>query len=235
MNSTRPTTSAEGFAGGAVAVGLACIAVLVLVAKGGDLWAGYALAQSSDALAEASGKSAGGDRDKALARAEANAQNGLAVTPNDPRLWDMLAETRLQQAVAGGAGRVSPTLLAASAEASARAATLAPREGAAQSRLAYVRSLQQNANAAAAALKTSYELSATSVVYGHRRLETAGRAWVALDETARRDIVGEACLLAGRSEADRKRLSDLRMGYAAAGLAIELDKVLADPTCKPVS
>jgi hypothetical protein len=206
----------------------------VVVAKGGDLWAGYALAQSGEALAEAAGKSAGADRDKALARAQANAQNGIAVTPDDPRLWDTMAETRLQQAVAGGVGRVSPTLLSASAEASARAATLAPRDGAVQARLAYVRSLQQNAPAAAAALKHSYELTSTSADFGHRRLETAGRAWTALDASVRQDTVAEACLLAGRSEADRKRLGDLRMGYAAAGLAIELDKVLADPTCKPV-
>jgi hypothetical protein len=220
-------------AGGAVAIGLACLAVLVVVAKGGDLWAGYALAQSGEALAEAASKGAGVDRDRALARAQANAQNGLAVTPEDPRLWDALAETRLQQAVAGGAGRVSPTLLTASAEASARAATLAPREGAVQARLAYVRSLQQNAPAAAAALKQSYDLTSTSATFGHRRVETAGRAWVALEPGVQRDAVAEACLLAGRSEPDRKRLSDLRMGYAAAGLAIELDKVLADPTCKP--
>lgn len=235
MNSTRPITSAEGLAGGAVAIGLACIAVLVIVAKGGDLWAGYALGQSSEALAEAAGKNAGADRDKALARAQTSAQSGIAATPDDPRLWDALAETRLQQAVAGGAGRISPTLLTASAEASARAAVLAPREGGVQARLAYVRSLQQNAGAAAAALKLSYELTSTSTAFGHRRLETAGRAWVAMDETARRDVVAEACLIAGRSEADRKRLGDLRMGYAAAGLAIELDKVLADPTCKPAA
>lgn len=215
-----------------VAVGLTGLAGLVFYAKGRDVWGGYSLSRASDALNLALVKDPGAERNKALASGAASAQSGISVTPDDPRLWNTIAEIRLEQAMAGGAGAVSPTMLLASAGASEHAAKLSPRDGAAQARLAYVKSLQRDAEASATALTQSYDADFTvTPAYAQRRLETSGRAWNAMDDSLRNRVMAEACAVSTRSEEDRAQVQRLRMSFADVGMAIELDRVLADPAC----
>lgn len=213
---------------------MAALAGYVIFAEGRGLWGGYAAAYAGEALRGAQTLPRGAARDQQLDRAQASASDGLKIAPDDPRLWNLLAETRLQQSIAGGVEALSPALLVASAQASAQAAALAPHDVGVQARLGYVKSLQGDAEAAAAALTQSYRLDSFSPLYGFRRVVTAARAWRALDAKARRDVVSEACLLAGRSENDRARLYQMRMSFADPGLALALDDVFADPACKPI-
>jgi hypothetical protein len=199
------------------------------------VWGGYSLSQASAALADAETKAPGAVRDSALASGVASAQSGILATPSDPRLWNTIAELRVQQTISGAAGGISPTLLYASAGASQHAAELAPRDAAAQARLAYVKSLQRDAPAAAAALAKSYDADYTPApAYAQRRLQASGRAWSAMDEKLRARAIAEACSMAGRSTADREQVQRMRMTYADAGMALALDTVLADATCQPI-
>ncbi|MGE3867669.1 MAG: hypothetical protein AB7G04_12225, partial [Hyphomonadaceae bacterium] len=159
MNFIRPTISAEGATRALIAGAVGAAALALLVAKGCDLWAGYAAAYANEAVAAAQAAPRGPVRDAALEKAHALAQNALHVSPRDPRLWNTLAETRLLQASAREGAQLSATLLASSAQAAARAAALAPHDGAPFARLAYVESLRRNAPAAAEAMKRSYEMT----------------------------------------------------------------------------
>ncbi len=214
-----------------LSLALLAFAIAILVAKGGALLGGYEAVYADNALRVATQAEAGAARDKALVEALDYVDAGLGFTPNDPRLWSARAEALLRQALSASEAARSK-LLNASVEASTQAAAFAPNDGSVQARLALVLALAGERKPAAGALARSYDLDAASDIFGHRRLEAAGRAWMELDAATQRRVAGEACVLAGRGAADRARMQRLRFGAADAGLALALDQVLADGACR---
>jgi hypothetical protein len=213
------------------AAALIALGVGVIVAKGGALLSGYEAVYAENALRSAAQAEKGPTRDKAVAQALTFVEEGLRVSPGDPRLWSLKAEALLRQALEGDAAERAQ-LLPASVAASKSATLAAPNDSAAQARLALVLALEGERTQAAAALARSYELDITSNAFGHRRLEAAGRAWRELGEAGQRNVVNEACMLAARSSEDRARMQRLRFGAADAGMALTLDDVLADGACR---
>jgi hypothetical protein len=210
---------------------LIALAIAILVVKSGAVLGGYDAVYADNALRAATLAENGRTRDKALAVALHHVDAGLGLTPNDPRLWGSRAEALLRQALSASEA-ARPKLLSASVQASKHAATFAPSDSSVQARLALVLALAGERKAAAAALERSYDLDIASTVFGHRRLEAAGRAWPELDAASQRSVANEACVLAGRSAGDRARMQRLRFGAADAGLALALDQVLADGACR---
>jgi hypothetical protein len=214
-----------------LAAALLAFAIAIIVAKSGALMGGYDAVYADNALRAATQAEKGPARDKALAEALHYVDAGLEFTPNDPRLWGSRAEALLRQAlVASETAR--PKLLSASVQASTHAAAYAPNDSSVQARLALVLALAGERKTAAAALTRSYDLDIASNVFGHRRLEAAGRAWPELDAAGQRSVANEACVLASRGASDRARMQRLRFGAADPGLALALDQILADGACR---
>jgi hypothetical protein len=210
---------------------LLAFAIAILLAKGGALLGGYDAVYADNALRAATQAEKGPARDRALADALAYVDAGLDFTPNDPRLWGSRSEALLRQAL-GASEAARSKLLGASVQASTHAAAFAPNDSGVQARLAQVLALSGERKQAAAALTRSYDLDSVSTVFGHRRLEAAGRAWPDLGAAGQRSVVREACTLAARGPSDRARLRRLRFGAADAGLALALDEILADGACR---
>jgi hypothetical protein len=232
VKSTRPIISASAALRIALAVLVAGIALWTAYGASRDLLASRARLHATAALAAAAVLPRGAARDAQLAETQEIAGRGVALSPDNADLWNLLAETRLLQATTAAVADISNELLTAAADASARAASLAPRDPAPTARLAFVRSLQQDGKAGvSAALAKSYAAAAFDPELGPRRLEAAGRAWTTLSTDVQGEALLEACSLARRGDAERTSLYELRMGDAAPGMALALDRIMADPSC----
>jgi hypothetical protein len=232
VSSTKPIISASGTLRIGLALVVAALAAMAAYGAARDLLGERARARAEAALEAAQSLPRGAARDRQLAATQIIAHNGVDLTPDDAGLWNLLAETQLMQATTAAITSISDDLLAAAADASVRAANLAPQDPAASARIALVRSLQVDGKAeVSAALAQSYAARAFDPVLGQRRLEAAGRAWPALNEAVRSETLLEACQLARRGAAERTKLYDLRMGAADPGMALALDRIMADPSC----
>jgi hypothetical protein len=229
VSSTRPITFAS-IGRGALALMLGALAVVVILASGRDALGVRAVHDGRVALAAAMAKPRGVERDAILADAQTILQHGLSLTPSDPRLWNLLGETRLMQATQAAVTEISPDLLAAAGEASIRAASLAPRDPEPQARLAYVRSLQEERQQEAAeALARAFATEEPSAALIARRIGAAARSWDALDQPTRQGVLADVCALS--KQGGRETLRQLRLGAARPGLALEIDRLLEDPAC----
>ena len=229
VSSTKPIISASALRG-AIVAGLAAAASLAAYEACRGVLSAQARAQGVAALAAAEHLPIGPARDTELARAQSIAGQAVDLTPDDADLWNLLAETRLMQAT--GAAAASEPLLKSAADASIHAATLAPNDPAPPARIAFVHALEEDGkDQVAAPLAKSYAASAFDPSLGQRRVEAAARAWTTLSEGVRAAALGEACQLARTDGQERQRLYKLRMGPAESGMALELDRILADPSC----
>ncbi len=239
VNSTRPITFASAVLRGAVALALAGLALATIAHTVRAAWATHAASKGAQILAASAALPRGLERDTLFAEAQAALEQGLRVAPDDPRLWNLLAQTRQLQATEATASATSPVLAAASASAAARAAALAPRDPEGFARLALARSIEANgAGAAAIALARSYAYSGDGgdgreAGLANVRLEAAGRAWRLLEGDLRAAVEREACGYARTGPGAREWLRALRMGSADPGLALKIDALLSDPACAP--
>lgn len=233
MSFTKPTISAKGAARVALAALVFVAAAGVVAIKSGELYAGFVAANGEAALAEAQSLKRGPERERLVAALEGQASGAVHYSPDNPRLWSIIAETRLMQATSTGMRNVSPILVDAAREAATKSIQLAPNDSGAHARLAMIEALDGNTEEGAAELTKSYEIDANSKAIGHRRVEAAAIVWRGLPELARRDVEGEVCALAATSERDQAQIQNVRMTIADPGFALELDRILADPGCRP--
>lgn len=230
VSSTKPIISAKGALRVGLALLLAVFAAWTIYVSARDLLGRQAQANGQAALDRAVTLPRGASRDAQLASAQALASQGVSLAPDSAELWNLLGETNLLQATTAAVATISQDLLKAAADASLRAATLAPADPAPTARIAFVRSLQEDGKAQVGpALAQSYQAKAFDHTLGMRRLEAAGRAWPALTVAVRMEALGEACQLS--RVGDGEQIYNLRMGDADPGMALELDRVMADPNC----
>src|SRR5262245_53101705 len=85
---------------------------------------------------EAAAMPIGAPRDAKLDEAQGRLSEALQSRPDDPRLWNALAQTRYLQATGAEVRNVSQTLIAASLDAAQRAAALDPNDPLPQARMA---------------------------------------------------------------------------------------------------
>jgi hypothetical protein len=113
---------------------------------------------------------------------------------DDARHLDLLGEVRLMQATNDGVSTVSPTLLGAAVEASARAEALAPSLPGPPERLAYIYSYDSSQAAEAiSALRRSFAARPIAGQWSERRLTAASRLWRALDPELKSFATIDAC------------------------------------------
>jgi hypothetical protein len=229
----RPTISAKGAARAALAAFVFVAAGTVVVIKSGELYAGFVAASGEAALADAQSLKRGAERERLIATLQARVSDAVRYSPDNPRLWSIIAETRLMQATSTGLNNVSSVLVEAARKAAATSIKLAPNDSGAHARLAMVEALASDQAKGAAELARSYELDANSKTIGHRRVEVAGLVWRSLSDRAQRDVEGEVCSLAANSERDQAQIQNVRMTIADPGLALEIDRIFADPGCRP--
>ncbi len=209
------------------------VAGTVVAIKSGELWAGFIAANGEADLADAQGLKRGPERDRLVAALQSRASDAVQVSPENPRLWAIIAETRLMQATSTGMKNVSPVLVEAAKKAALTSIKLAPNDSGAHARLAMAEALGSDQETSAAELAKSYQLDANSKIIGHRRIEVAGLVWRKLDAGAQRDVEGEVCALAATSERDQAQIQNVRMTIADPALALEIDRIFADPGCRP--
>lgn len=232
MSFTRPTISASGALRAGLALAIAAFAAFAAYGSIRDLLGGRAFTRGHAALQEATLLPRGAARDRALRDVQKIADEGVDLAPDDPNLWNLLAETRLMQATTAAIEVVSNDLLNAAEKASARAASLAPNDPAPPARIAFAKSLRDgNKSEVGAALAHSYAVRPFDPDIGLRRLEAAGRAWTALSDVVRKEALLEACQLARQGKRERDALYELRMGSADPGMALAIDAIMIDPSC----
>jgi hypothetical protein len=243
VNSTRPTIFARRrrLADQAQAVGkdrrhlmvTAGLAVLALVVGGLSARLGLAAFHAQEgrgALLAAGTTMDPAARDEALATAQSALKRSVATASDNPRVWDLLGETYYLQATQAAVGDVSPTLLGAAAEASAKAGATP----AAVTRLAVVLSFDpERAGEAADALTRSFNLAPVLSAPGERRVLAASRVWSLLGPSVQQAVLAETCA-GGRTSAEAaSRLKEIAARARDPGFTIAAETTLVRPECQP--
>lgn len=221
---------------------LALVAVAALAAisiAGARAWGAVLAAQGRAALTTALNLEDPVLRAQGLANAQSRLMAGARFAGGDSQIWGMLANVRLLQATADGAG-ASVELLAAARANADRAAALSPadpRPLVLGAEVALAEPGAERAAEAAAKIARSYVLRPLDPALGVLRTEVAFSAWTQMPADVQTAALSEACAIVARSPEARDRISARSQSAiavqegAGADLAGRLRRDVLNPSC----